>query len=508
MTTVADSRFEKLLSELAMKSGLAEENVLELIKEKKSSVGGGYLTQQGALFLVAADLGIIINYENNKLASLAEIARDQNSATIQCRILSVGPTRIFTRKSDSKKGIFSRAVLFDDTTRVYASLWDRSAHLLIDGSDYKPGDMIKISNAYVRPSIDGTQTINIGEKSTIEKINDEREYPQIKHLSQIILPLSSIPESGNMLAVKGKVEGEVKINNFTRSDGTTSNFTSITICDPENERARRRVVIWGSPNPIFASLKDSETVTFLNVRTKISHFNNITDVEIHGDDTTGVLEHWDDAMKWMRDLGRSDASVQEPGSDARPSKPLPFVGRLVSLRLADGKGYALLVDSQKRRIQVTASGDALNDLRHFNIDDLVVCKPDTLDPESHRATAATAKSFVKSLSKRNDIEMSKSLVSTVENLTANRIASLEVMCLTDPLNREIQSKEDGQVRRTEVTVADHTGEIKVYGWRTLARMLEGNSAGDKIFLGSIEVQAYEGKKFLVLKNYSTVEKKL
>ena len=65
------------------------------------------------------------------------------------------------------------------------------------------------------------------------------------------------------------------------------------------------------------------------------------------------------------------------------------------------------------------------------------------------------------------------------------------MSLTDSVGREIQTKE-GLVKRTELTVADHTGEIKVYGWRNLSKLIENCSAGDRVVLGAVEVQTHEG----------------
>jgi hypothetical protein len=82
---------------------------------------------------------------------------------------------------------------------------------------------------------------------------------------------------------------------------------------------------------------------------------------------------------------------------------------------------------------------------------------------------------------------------------------LELMCLTDSLSREIQTKE-GLVRRTELTMADHTGEIRLYGWRALSKVIENYHAGDRVLLEAVEVQTHEGKRFLQLKNYTTVKK--
>ena len=50
---------------LQKKPDISAEDVRELIDEKKRKIGAGYLTDQGALFLVAADLGV--SFENNQI---------------------------------------------------------------------------------------------------------------------------------------------------------------------------------------------------------------------------------------------------------------------------------------------------------------------------------------------------------------------------------------------------------------------------------------------------------
>ena len=57
--------FKKMIEiVLQKKPEVSAEDVRELIDEKKRKIGAGYLTDQGALFLVAADLGI--SFENNQ----------------------------------------------------------------------------------------------------------------------------------------------------------------------------------------------------------------------------------------------------------------------------------------------------------------------------------------------------------------------------------------------------------------------------------------------------------
>jgi len=56
------TEFESLLSTLLeQKPDLSRSTVNEMIQQKKEKIGAGYLTDQGALFLIASDLGISLS---------------------------------------------------------------------------------------------------------------------------------------------------------------------------------------------------------------------------------------------------------------------------------------------------------------------------------------------------------------------------------------------------------------------------------------------------------------
>ena len=56
------SEFENLITKLLeQKPELTREQVEEQIKLKKEKIGAGYLTDQGALFLIASDYGVTLS---------------------------------------------------------------------------------------------------------------------------------------------------------------------------------------------------------------------------------------------------------------------------------------------------------------------------------------------------------------------------------------------------------------------------------------------------------------
>jgi hypothetical protein len=268
--------------------------------------------------------------------------------------------------------------------------------------------------------------------------------------------------------------------------------------------------VWNNQSPAYEKLHDGDVITLMNVRAKVSTFQNSAGLEIHGDENTNVREYFEETRAWMLDRARSAGG--KPISAEQEKKTItaaiPFIARVLSLKQSpmDGRFNLLLVDSQKRKISAVASDEAAKNLGEIQKESVVICKPESVDYTTLRANFVGANSISKVHAKRPDIPLSTTLFAKVEELSENSVVSLELICLNDPISREVQTK-DGLVRRTDLTVADHTGELKVYGWRALSKMLEGYSAGDRIVLESVEVQTYEGKKFLVLKNYSTIEKK-
>ncbi len=155
-------------------------------------------------------------------------------------------------------------------------------------------------------------------------------------------------------------------------------------------------------------------------------------------------------------------------------------------------------------MSLTTLDDAIEDARSKQIDDVVICKPDSFDQIGLKVTCSKKGSLSKVKPERNDIPRSNSLVSKIDRLEPNSIANLDCMILSATPAREVQTKEC-LVKRSEATVADPTGEIKVFAWRGLAKQLDTLSPGMRLWLRAVEVQSHEGKKFLVFKNYTRIE---
>jgi hypothetical protein len=114
-----------------------------LIDEKKRKVGAGYLTDQGALFLVAADLGVSFDNVSKTQTGLKDIYIGAKEATVVGRIMNIYPIHRFTKRDSNEQAATRTLVIYDKDAKVKVKLWDK--HTTIpDEMGLHAGDLIKV----------------------------------------------------------------------------------------------------------------------------------------------------------------------------------------------------------------------------------------------------------------------------------------------------------------------------------------------------------------------------
>ena len=95
------SNFEELLSKLLEAAPELSRSVIEdRIAEKKDKIGSGYLTDQGALFLVASDLGISLEQSQRIEIELKDLFVGAKEVTVESRILNMSPTKQLQKRME------------------------------------------------------------------------------------------------------------------------------------------------------------------------------------------------------------------------------------------------------------------------------------------------------------------------------------------------------------------------------------------------------------------------
>ena len=212
------SEFEDLVKKLQdQKPELSRSEIDERIKQKKDKIGAGYLTDQGALFLIASDLGISLSEPLKVEMGLKDLYVGAKEISLETRVLNLSPPKQYSRK-DGTPFFLRTMTVYDGDSTASVKLWDEKANLPAI-NELKPGDLIKIIKAYVKSDLNGTPTINIGSGSDIKAEVSESDIPSI---DDITVDVSSVQEGQKDLVVSGIVDGPINTMEFTNPRGQPS----------------------------------------------------------------------------------------------------------------------------------------------------------------------------------------------------------------------------------------------------------------------------------------------
>jgi len=273
--------FDSLLDEiLKSKPGLTRDQVMKQVQEKKRDVGAGFLTDQGALFLIAGELGVQLSHMTSTDLALKDLYAGANDITIVSRVLAVYPISEYKRK-DGTVGRYRRLSLFDKTSVARLTIWDDNQDAL-NLAGISVDTPVRVSNGYVKPGLDGKPNLNLGKRGRIEALDDEALVSKLIPLSGLVKRIGEVEEGQSVPAVEGTSPFGSRFSSFTRSDGSGGSMTQFELVEDAEQKKRMRVVIW---NPVSVEVKAGERVQVTNLRVRKS-ING--DLELHGDNGSVV----------------------------------------------------------------------------------------------------------------------------------------------------------------------------------------------------------------------------
>ncbi len=463
------SELENLITKLLeQKTELTREQVEEQIKLKKEKIGAGYLTDQGALFLIASDYGVTLSEPLKVEMSLKDLYAGAKEISLETRVLNLSPAKQFSRKDGSPFYLRTMTV-YDTNSTASVKLWDEKANL--PGiENLKPGDLIKIIKAYVKSDLDGSPTINIGSGSNIETTNTKSEIPTIDTITKDV---SELQEGQKDLVITGIIDGIISGMEFTNSRGQPGKALRMRLKGKEGNSMR--VVIWGKdessiPNMISQSAK----VRLLGVKVKSGNQG----LEIHGNDAT-IIEI-------------------EGGKEAEP-----IITRVLSISPTEnGKNMILGVDNKRNLYNIS---DFSNSTSICVEGDIIECMPSKIYGNS---ITLDENSFVRKLDNDESIPSLSQLRTKINDVKIDKSYCIESIILKVPERREVQTKSGESILLSEMFVEDDTGQIWVKGWRNQARLIDKCELGEIVSITGLNAKAgLEGRIELFLTAFSKIIKK-
>lgn len=477
MSTDFKRMIEIILQE---KPEINAETVKDMIEEKKRTVGAGYLTDQGALFLVAADLGISFDGAPKNDSTLKDLYIGAKDITVTGRVMNIYPTRRFVKK-ETHEEIRNRTIaIYDNDSAVKVKLWDLQADFP-DDKELKPGDLIRISRGYVKSSLNGSPVINLGSNSTIEKVNDNNSA--VPEIDSITISVTDIKEPRDFAVVAGRVSSNPRVSEFTNSRGEAAKSLQLQLSNDDKSRSVR-VIIWNVDElKIPKVLEDGIELKLIGVRIKQGNpqYGN-SDFELHGDEGTSM------------EFSGNQVEVE--------LMPL----RIISVGRETKRGIVNCLAVDRSRKYFTLSIDRSLMTSEITQDTVVECIPSRIFGSS--VVLSADDSYIRVVEDDSSFPRASLLESKIKDINSSQDPVLiEAIVLQMPNETEVTTKSSEVIPLTDTILGDDTGEIRVTGWREQSSEIRKLNIGDRIKVVGATINSRAGAKpELTLRPYSSIVK--
>jgi ssDNA-binding replication factor A large subunit len=460
---------------LEQKPDINLEQLKELIEEKKRKIGAGYLTDQGALFLVAADLGASFDNVQRTKRGIKDLYIGARDLDLTVRLLNTYPIRVFTKK-DTNERIENRTIsVYDAGGSIKVRLWDNLTHVIEDNT-LKPGDLIQIKNCYVKSALNGKPIINIGEGGNIYLY--EGNDTTIPDLDGVTSNIDDVRSEKENAVISGLVSSIPRIIEFSDSRGERKKSLQTMLSNESGDR-KLRVALWNIDEdslPKFFQVNFPIRIIGARIKQGNLQYGN-GDFEIHGDEAT-VIELKEKPQDYEM---HSIRIISDGRSDT------------------DGINY-VGIDKDKNIAYVNLQGVAKSD--KIKLNSVIDCIPSRI---FGNMIFLKEDSYLE-LVENNSFSTLEECISKIKDIqTVGNSYIIESIILQQPNTTQVNTKNGELVSVTDTLIGDDTGEIRLVGWRDSSPQLEKLKVGDRIrIIGAILNTGREGKLELTLRKDSSI----
>ena len=458
---------------LEQKPDINLEQIKELIEEKKRKIGAGYLTDQGALFLVAADLGATFDNVQRTKRGIKDLYIGARDLDLTVRLLNSYPIRTFTKK-DTNENIENRTIsVYDADGSIKVRLWDNLTHVIED-NQLKPGDLIQIKNCYVKSALNGKPIINIGEGGNISPYQgNDVSIPDIDDITSSIDNIRSEKEN---VVVSGLISSIPRIIEFTDSRGEQKKSLQTMLSNDSGDR-KLRVALWNIDEdslPKFFQMGIPVRIIGARIKEGNLQYGN-GDYEIHGDEGT-IIE------------------LKEKPQDYE----VHSIRIITDGRTENGTVNYVGVDKDKKLVYVILQG--LSDKVTPN--SIMDCIPSRI---FGNMVFLKEDSYLELVENKPFPGLEECVAKIKDITTVGESYIVESIILQQPNTAQVNTKTGELVSVTDTLIGDDTGEIRLVGWRDSSNELGKVKVGDRIrIIGALLNTGREGKLELTLRKDSSI----
>jgi len=345
---------EAYINKIIEDTGLSRTDIQSLVEEKKEELKG-LISDEGALFVIAKELGVDVTSENKDILNeielnISDITLNMKNIAIVGRVKDIYHVNNFT-KSSGETGHVGSFLLHDNTGDIRIVLWDDQVSIFKD-ERFEKNEIVKILNGNAKKGrFDGIE-IHVGGFSKIDLAPEDVDYKKYPKIIEEFTKIQEINEKLGSLSTEGKVMNHFPVKDFIRKDGQNGRVSSIILRD---STGKVRITFWNEDIEKIKNVEVGDFISLTNLNPRKSNYAE-NRIDVH-------------ATPWTK-ITKTDKTLN---LDAK------FIDKIVNLQ--QEKDYAsfqgIIVSVEDLRKVTLKSGDEVS-LLSFSVSD---------DTDSIRVTA-------------------------------------------------------------------------------------------------------------------------
>ncbi len=496
--------FKKMIEiVLQRKPDISAEDVRELIDEKKRKIGAGYLTDQGALFLVAADLGVSFENNQSNLTSIKDLYIGANDVNLSARIINIYPIRKYTRK-DSNEEVQNRTLtIYDKDSSIKLRLWDQHVSFPED-NEVKPGDLIKISHGYAKSGLDNKPIINLGAKGLIEKSSDSNnddddnnlEIPSLDSLSKTI---DEIKEPIDNIIVTGILSSNPRVSRYVNFRNEQGKSLHIPLSNEEGTKTIRSIIWNINEDKIPGIFTQGSKVKLIGVKVKQGNpqYSN-EEFEIHGDEGTIIQ------LQQIKSIDGENIKDEDEELDGGKVVVLKILSTGSEFESSVNENFLAINKENKDFISLVVDPRLIEEKIYPGI--IIEGIPNRVFGNVIYFTDESSYLRIVTETYESSFPQDSEIETKIKNIqVSEKPYIVEAIILQAPNTSNITTKSGEDITVSETLIGDDTGEIRLTGWREQSSKIAKLNVGDRVkIIGAVAGMGRENRIEVTLKPFTEI----
>ncbi|MFX1317191.1 MAG: hypothetical protein ACFE9T_15120 [Promethearchaeota archaeon] len=264
---------EAYINKIIENTGLTRNEIQQLVEEKKVELKG-LISDEGALFIVAEELGVDVKEESKSLLEnidikVSDVTSNMKNITLIGRIKEIYDLFTFNR-SDGGIGKVSSFLLHDDSGDIRVVLWDDHVNIFKE-NNFTKNELVKIVNGYAKKGKYEGVEIHIGNLSKVILSPEDVDYKNYPKVKEEYIPIGNIDLTMKSISIEGKIIQKFPIKEFIKKDGESGKVGSLFLLDSTGSI---RITFWNDDTNKINDIEVEDYVSITNLNPRLSNLDS------------------------------------------------------------------------------------------------------------------------------------------------------------------------------------------------------------------------------------------